>query len=64
MIKFLHEECPELTGTVKAVHKFYLTGDGLIEKAFEQVKTGQGHIDALVNNAGITTPLDIPWRSM
>ncbi|KAF8881050.1 hypothetical protein CPB84DRAFT_1792134 [Gymnopilus junonius] len=51
-IENLHKECPESTNTVEAV-QIDLTSDESIEKAFEQVKTNQGHIDALINNAGV-----------
>lgn len=50
-IETLHKECPEATNTVGAV-QLDLTSDESIEKAFEQVKTSAGRIDALVNNAG------------
>jgi NAD(P)-dependent dehydrogenase (short-subunit alcohol dehydrogenase family) len=55
-IEALHKECPESTNTVKAV-QVDLTSDESIERAFEQVKTSPGHIDALINNAGIHTSL-------
>ncbi len=51
-IETLHKECPELTNTVEAV-QVDLTSDESIEKAFEQVKISSGHIDALINNAGM-----------
>lgn len=53
-INRLHDECPESANTVESV-QVDLTSDDSIEKAFEQVKTNQGHIDALVNNAGTIT---------
>jgi NAD(P)-dependent dehydrogenase (short-subunit alcohol dehydrogenase family) len=51
-IETLHKECPESTNTVEAV-QLDLTSDESIEKAFEQVKASPGHIDALINNAGM-----------
>lgn len=53
-IETLHKECPDSPSTVEAL-QVDLTSDESIEKAFEQVKTGPGHIDALINNAG-TSP--------
>lgn len=50
-IKKLQEECPESENTVEAV-KVDLASDDSIQAAFEQVKAGPGHIDALINNAG------------
>lgn len=50
-IETLHKECPESTNTVEAV-QVDLTSDESIEKAFEQVKSSAGRIDALINNAG------------
>lgn len=50
-IKKLHEECPESKNTVEAV-QIDLASDNSIQAAFEQVKAGPGHIDALINNAG------------
>ena len=55
-IETLHKECPESTNTVEAV-QVDLTSDESIEKAFEQVKASTGHIDALINNAGMHTSL-------
>lgn len=51
-IETLHKECPESTNTVEPV-QLDLTSDESIEKAFEQVKAKPGHIDALINNAGM-----------
>jgi NAD(P)-dependent dehydrogenase (short-subunit alcohol dehydrogenase family) len=48
----LHKECPETSNTVEAV-QIDLTNDESIEKAFEQVKTSPGRLDALINNAGM-----------
>jgi NAD(P)-dependent dehydrogenase (short-subunit alcohol dehydrogenase family) len=55
-IEALYKECPESTNTVEAV-QVDLTSDESIEKAFEQVKASPGHIDALINNAGMHTSL-------
>lgn len=54
-VETLKKECPESTSTVEAI-QVDLTSDESIEKAFEQVKNGPGHIDALVNNAGLHSP--------
>ncbi len=54
-IETLHKECPGLTNTVEVV-QVDLTSDESIEKAFEQVKASPGHIDVLINNAGMHTP--------
>ena len=51
-IETLHKECPESSSTVEAI-QVDLTSDESIEKAFEQVKASQGHIDILINNAGM-----------
>ena len=50
-IESLHKECPDSNNTVEAL-QVDLTSDESIEKAFEQVQASQGHVDALVNNAG------------
>ena len=55
-IETLQKACPESTSTVEAV-QVDVTSDESIEKAFEQVKASPGHIDALVNNAGIRISL-------
>src|SRR6266568_740092 len=55
-IETLHKECPESTNTIEAL-QVDLTSDESIEKAFEQVKANPGHIDALINNAGMHTYL-------
>lgn len=47
----LQKECVDSSNTVEAL-QVDLTSDSSIEKAFENVKTSYGHIDALVNNAG------------
>lgn len=51
-IETLHKECPDATNTIEAV-PVDLVSDESIEKAYEQVKTNSGHIDALINNAGM-----------
>jgi len=51
-IKSLREECQASTDTIEAV-QVDLTSDESIQRAFEQVKNSQGHIDTLVNNAGL-----------
>ena len=48
----LHKECPDSINAVEAV-QCDLTSDESIEKAFEQVQANQGHIDVLINNAGM-----------
>ena len=53
-IETFHKECPESTNTVEVV-QVDLTSDESIEKAFEQVKANPGHIDVLINNAGMHT---------
>lgn len=57
-IETLHQECPDSANTVEAV-QVDLTSDESIEKAFEQVKTSPGHIDALINNAGMSLSLSM-----
>lgn len=52
----LQKECPDSISTIETV-QLDLTSDESIEKAFEQIKTGQGYIDTLVNNAGMHIPL-------
>ena len=51
-IETLHKECPESSSTVEAI-QVDVTSDDSIEKAFEQVKASPGHIDILINNAGM-----------
>lgn len=58
-VETLHKECPESTNTAEIV-QVDLTSDESIEKAFEQVKASPGHIDVLINNAGMNTSLYIP----
>jgi NAD(P)-dependent dehydrogenase (short-subunit alcohol dehydrogenase family) len=55
-IETLHKECEGVKNTVEMV-QIDLTSDESIEKAFEQVKASRGHIDVLVNNAGLKMPL-------
>ncbi|KAF7973469.1 hypothetical protein HWV62_15066 [Athelia sp. TMB] len=50
-IEALHKECPDSTSTAEAI-QVDLNSDESIERAFEQVKARQGHIDVLINNAG------------
>ena len=57
-IETIRKECPESTNTVEAV-QVDLTSDESIKKAFEQVKASPGHIDVLINNAGMRAPLYI-----
>ncbi|RYP17052.1 hypothetical protein DL765_004751 [Monosporascus sp. GIB2] len=47
----LHEEVPAATNTVEIL-PLDLTSDQSIENAFEQVKSGPGRLDILINNAG------------
>jgi NAD(P)-dependent dehydrogenase (short-subunit alcohol dehydrogenase family) len=51
-IEALQSEHPEATNTVESI-QLDLTSDDSIEAAFEQVKDSHGHIDVLVNNAGM-----------
>lgn len=51
-IEALRKECPEASNSVEAL-PLDLTSDESIEKAFEQVKSNSGHVDTLVNNAGM-----------
>ncbi|KIX94645.1 uncharacterized protein Z520_09691 [Fonsecaea multimorphosa CBS 102226] len=55
-IEKLHKECRDLPNTVEAL-QVDLDSDASIERAFDQVKTKLGHIDALINNAGATFDL-------
>lgn len=58
-IETLHKECPDSTNTVEVV-QVDLTSDESIEKAYEQVKASPGHLDVLINNAGMHKPPYIP----
>jgi NAD(P)-dependent dehydrogenase (short-subunit alcohol dehydrogenase family) len=49
----LRKECPDATNTLEFL-EVDLTSDESIEKAFEQVKTSPGHLDVLINNAGLS----------
>jgi len=48
----LRAECADTSSTVEPL-QLDVSDDFSIEKAFEAVKTSIGHIDALVNNAGV-----------
>jgi short-subunit dehydrogenase len=48
----LQKECPETTNTFETL-QVDLNSDESIEKAYEQVKSKQGYIDTLINNAGM-----------
>ena len=50
----LHKECPKSQSTMEAL-PVDLTSDESIDKAFEQVKASPGHVDTLINNAGLHT---------
>jgi NAD(P)-dependent dehydrogenase (short-subunit alcohol dehydrogenase family) len=49
----LRKECPDATNTLEFL-QVDLTSDESIEKAFEQVKASPGHLDVLINNAGLS----------
>ncbi|KAL8792401.1 MAG: hypothetical protein Q9195_005015 [Heterodermia aff. obscurata] len=49
----LHEEVPDTSNTVELI-QVDVTSDDSIQKAYDQVSSGPGHLDALVNNAGAT----------
>ena len=51
-IETLHRDCKGTTNTVEAV-QLDLFSDEQIQKAYEQVKASTGHIDCLINNAGM-----------
>lgn len=53
-VETLRKECPESTNIVGPL-QVDLTSDESIEKAYEQVKANPGHIDSLINNAGLQT---------
>lgn len=55
-VETLYQECPESTNTIEVV-QIDVTSDESIEKAFERIRDSLGHIDALINNAGIYTSL-------
>lgn len=48
----LQEECIDSLNTVEAL-QVDITSDLSIQKAFETVKASVGHIDTLINNAGM-----------
>ncbi len=50
-IENLKKEVSETPSTIEAL-QVDLSSDESIEKAFEALKSGVGHIDTLVNNAG------------
>lgn len=52
-IEKLRKEVPKTDNTAELI-QVDVTSDESIQKAFEQVKTNPGHLDALVNNAGAT----------
>lgn len=54
-VETLRKECPESTNIVEAL-PVDLNSDESIEKAFDQVKASPGHVDALINNAGMYPP--------
>ena len=51
-IETLRKECPEAKNTVEPV-PVDLASDESIEKAYEQMKASPGHLDVLINNAGM-----------
>ena len=51
-IESLQKECPNSISTLEVI-QVDLDSDESIEKAFEQVKANPGHLDVLVNNAGM-----------
>ena len=51
-IEKLKAEVPETSNTVELL-QVDLTSDESIEKAFEKVKGKHGHLDVLINNAGM-----------
>ncbi|KAK8067441.1 hypothetical protein PG996_006553 [Apiospora saccharicola] len=50
-IEQLRAQCPQTKNTVELL-QVDLGSDASIEKAFEKVKNGPGHVDVLINNAG------------
>jgi len=50
-VENLKSEVPDTSNTVEIL-QVDLTSDESIEKAFEQVKSGHGYLDVLINNAG------------
>ncbi len=50
----LHKECPESQSSMEAL-PVDLNSDESIDKTFEQVKSSPGHVDTLINNAGLHT---------
>jgi len=55
-IESLRAECPHTASTVEAV-QLDLTSDDSIQKAAEHIESSQGHLDTLVNNAGMSPHL-------
>ncbi|KAK7972195.1 hypothetical protein PG988_006329 [Apiospora saccharicola] len=51
-IEQLRAQCPQTKNTVELL-QVDLGSDASIEKAFEKVKNGPGHVDVLINNAGM-----------
>jgi len=51
-IEKLKADVPETSNTVEIL-EVDLTSDESIEKAFEKVKGKHGHLDVLINNAGM-----------
>ncbi|RYP51526.1 hypothetical protein DL769_010802 [Monosporascus sp. CRB-8-3] len=56
-VERLREEVPAATNTVEIL-PVDLTSDQSIENAFEQVKSGPGRLDILINNAGAVFDMD------
>ena len=56
-VNTLRQEVPNATNTVEPLC-LDVTSDESIDQALEQVKASRGHIDVLINNAGIKIP---PW---
>ncbi|KAK3368644.1 hypothetical protein B0H63DRAFT_534983 [Podospora didyma] len=56
-VKTLQIECPKSASSVEAI-QLDVTSDSSIKAAFETVKASTGHIDTLINNAGITKDLE------
>jgi NAD(P)-dependent dehydrogenase (short-subunit alcohol dehydrogenase family) len=55
-IKKIKEEVPNSSNTLELI-QLDVTSDESIQKAYEQIIKSPGRLDALVNNAGIYSPL-------
>ena len=61
-VEALRKDVPGSSSTVEPL-EIDLTSDESIEKVVEQLKSSHGHVDVLVNNAGMKPPIQKEYLS-